>query len=290
MCLIAFAWGASERFPFVIAANRDEFLARPTAPLSLWQSPGGASVLSGRDLKDGGIWMGFSPNGRFAMLTNVRNPSAKPPADVISRGGLAMAWLESDLPADQWTRSLEPARYQGFNLIVGDWQAKQCHYLTNSSINALPQAISKPFEQIAGIEYAQSATDLIAYQIPWGAVYGLSNAALDTPWPKTQLLKSAMLSSLAQTDTAPVIQHNLRALAHREPAADQDLPKTGVPMELERALSSAFVSHPSPAPHYGTRTSLVAVYEAERSLSVTEVTHAQAGYAAQTVAAQLPWP
>jgi uncharacterized protein with NRDE domain len=116
MCLIAFAWGASERFPFVIAANRDEFYERPTAPLAEWVSPGGATVIGGRDLRDGGTWMGFSPGGRFAMLTNVRAPLVKPPTDAISRGSLALAWLESDLPAPQWAQLLQPQRYQGFNL------------------------------------------------------------------------------------------------------------------------------------------------------------------------------
>jgi uncharacterized protein with NRDE domain len=262
MCLIAFAWGASERFPLVVAANRDEFFERPTAPLSLWPSPGGAQVLGGRDLQDGGTWMGFSPNGRFAMLTNVRNPQAAPPAQPISRGSLALAWLESDLDAPQWAKRLQPLRYQGFNLIVGDWARRQCHYLSN-------QAFFKPFGQIAGIEYARSAIELIASELPMGAIYGLSNAALDTPWPKTLLLKTALSDSLASLDVQQM--------------------STGVPIELERALASPFVRHPEHAPSYGTRTSLVAIYEADLGLRVTEITHSLQTQPEQIFQAQLDW-
>jgi uncharacterized protein with NRDE domain len=282
MCLIAFAWGASERFPFVIAANRDEFFARPTAPLCLWPSPGGAQVLGGRDLQDGGTWMGFSPNGRFAMLTNVRNPSAKPPPDVISRGSLALAWLESDLPAPQWAKRLQPLRYQGFNLIVGDWARRQCHYLSN-------QAFLKPFEPVAGIESAQAAIEFIANELPWGATYGLSNAALDTPWPKTLLLKSALEGSLASLNAQQIGQVCLKALMQSAKPQDSALPQTGVSIELERALASPFVRHPEHAPSYGTRTSLVAIYEAGLGLRVTEITHALNGQPAQTSQAQLDW-
>jgi uncharacterized protein with NRDE domain len=289
MCLIAFAWGASERFPFVIAANRDEFLARPTSPLSQWTSPGGATVIAGRDRQDGGTWMGFSPNGHFAMLTNVRDPQAAPPAAPISRGGLPLAWLESDLKPQAWADTLDGARYQGFNLIVGDWHAKQCHYLTNSSKNMLLQEGYKVLKPIADVVSTKFAMNLVVNEMPWGAIYGLSNAALDTPWPKTQLLKTALQSSLACTDTELLVQHNLQALAQRDKPADGDLPKTGVPLELERALSSAFVMHPQTAPHYGTRTSLVAVYESNQGLRLTEITHSQEGCASKSASAQLNW-
>ena len=282
MCLIALAWGASERFPFVIAANRDEFLQRPTAPLSLWQSPSGASILSGRDLKDGGTWMGFSPSGRFAMLTNVRAPLATPPDEPISRGGLAMGWLTSDLSAAQWAKSIEPHRYQGFNLIVGDWASKQCFYFSH-------QQNLKLFKPLAGVSSAQIATQLIATEMPWGAVYGLSNAALDTPWPKTQRLKNALQRSLESTDAQQLIAHNLQALADESKAPAADLPATGVPQELELALSSAFVSHPPNTPSYGTRSSLVAVFEATLGLQVTEVTHPHDCTLSTQISRSLSW-
>ncbi len=282
MCLIALAWGASERFPFVIAANRDEFLERPTAPLALWQSPSGASVLSGRDLKDGGTWMGFSQSGRFAMLTNVRAPLAIAPAEPISRGGLALGWLNSDLPAEQWAKSMAPQRYQGFNLIVGDWTSKQCFYFSN-------QQNFKLFKPLAGVSSAQNATQLIATEMPWGAVYGLSNAALDTPWPKTQHLKTALKHSLKSADAQQLTAHNLQALVDESKPLAADLPATGVSQELELALSSVFVSHPPTLPSYGTRSSLVAVFEAKLGLQVSEVTHPHHGNASLQINASLNW-
>jgi uncharacterized protein with NRDE domain len=275
MCLIAFAWGASERFPFVIAANRDEFYERPTAPLAEWTSPSGSTVISGRDLQGGGTWMGFSPNGRFAMLTNVRNPSAKPPPNVISRGSLPLAWLESDLPAQQWAKQLQPQRYQGFNLIVGDWHQRVCHYMSNQFLTQN----FKPFSPLAGINKAQTAHHLIANELPWGAVYGLSNATLDTPWPKTLQLKNQLLSLLDTGNAEQLSAHCLEALKQsNQPARDQ-LPDTGLALEWELALSSVFVSYPavnagsSGAITYGTRSSLVGIMQADAGLSLTEITH-----------------
>ena len=289
MCLIALAWGASERFPLVIAANRDEFLARPTAPLASWISPDGAIIVGGRDLQNGGTWMGFSPSGRFAMLTNVRHPKASPPEKPVSRGSLPLAWLESHLPASEWVSTLNGASYQGFNLIVGDWQAKQCHYITNHAQNTFLSSNLKPFEQLAGTKYARAATDLIANDMAWGAIYGLSNASLDTAWPKTLQLKSDVRDSLESADADELTQSNLQALTSRDQPTDEQLPATGVPLELERALSSIFVSHPTAAPSYGTRTSLVAVFQPELGLKLTEITHAQRGSAQQLTSTLLRW-
>jgi uncharacterized protein with NRDE domain len=291
MCLIAFAWGASERYPLVIAANRDEFDERPTAPLSEWVSPGGARVIGGRDLRDGGTWMGFSPGGRFAMLTNVRNPAILPPPDVISRGQLTLAWLESDSDAAQWVKQLQAHRYQGFNLIVGDWRKKACHYLSNqfSSSNF------KPFEPLAGIEYAQSAHQLIANELPWGAVYGLSNASLDTPWPKTIQLKNQLQSLLEASDPEQLSSHCLNALRQtNQPARDQ-LPNTGIALDWEIALSSVYVRYraaDAELPHansYGTRSSLVAILQANAGLSLKEITHHQQESSSTEAQARLNW-
>lgn len=282
MCLIALALGASERFPFVVAANRDEFLDRPTAPLALWQSPAGATVLSGRDLRDGGIWMGFAANGRFAMLTNVRDPLAQAPEQPISRGGLALSWLESTLPVETWSETVQAARYAGFNLIVGDWQKKSCHYLSN-------QHIFKPFKAAPVIKYENIATNFVASQMPWNSISGLSNAALNTPWPKTVALQSALRHALEAKDQTSMTAQALQALASRELAADLALPSTGLPLEMERALSSAFVCHPQDAPLYGTRSSLVAVFSAEQGLQVTELTHSERGLSSQSTQALLGW-
>lgn len=270
MCLIAFAWGTNERYPFAIAANRDEYFERPTASLAQWVSPSGVTVVSGRDLREGGIWMGFSPHGRFAMLTNVRDLQAPQPSQPISRGSLAMAWLESDLSVHSWAKQLEPQRYQGFNLIVGDWPSKTAHYLTNQ---VLHEGKFKSFTPQSLIESAQSATELIVNDMPYGAVYGLSNAALDTPWPKTVQLKNTLRSSLKLSDPSEVIALNLQTLSQNHKPPDHDLPNTGVSIERERALASPFVRYPESQPSYGTRSSLVAIYQAKQGLHITEVTH-----------------
>jgi uncharacterized protein with NRDE domain len=282
MCLIALALGASERFPFVIAANRDEYLDRPTQALSLWHTASGTPVLSGRDLRDGGIWMGFGANGRFAMLTNVRQPHAQPPQQPISRGGLALAWLDSRLQATDFARTLDPLRYQGFNLIVGDALAQQCHHLSN-------QAFYSSNQPLAQRKQALAATEFIANHMPWGAIYGLSNAQLDTPWPKTVQLKTALATSLKAADAASLVALNLRALENDDVAPDEDLPQTGVPSELERSLSSIWVSHPRSQPVYGTRSSLVAVQTASGKLDVSERSFSHADRSFLSQQAQMNW-
>jgi uncharacterized protein with NRDE domain len=260
MCLIAMAWGVSAEYPLVIAANRDEYYARPTAALAQWTSEAGQCIVSGRDLRDGGTWMGFTLSGRFAMLTNLRDPSATPPPQARSRGALVMDWLTSTRHALDWAAQRSWARYAGFNLIVGDWPRQQCHYL--SSHRAV-QALAP------------------------GAIYGLSNAALDTPWPKTLQLKSAVQRALDEDLPLAAVQSQLQnALRDETRAPEAQLPHTGVPLAVEKALSSVFVRHPQPEPDYGTRTSLVAVLGPQQALNVLETTHA---HGAQ-VQLQLRWP
>jgi uncharacterized protein with NRDE domain len=260
MCLIAMAWGVSPAYPLVIAANRDEYYARPTAPLAQWTTDDGHRIVSGRDLRDGGTWMGFTPGGRFAMLTNLRDPLAVPPANARSRGALVMDWLTSTLAVDEWRAQHNWAQYAGFNLIMGDWRAQQCHYLSShSAVQALEA----------------------------GEVYGLSNAALDTPWPKTVRLKGVMQDALRSDLPLKVLQPHLQgALNDATRVSDALLPHTGVPLEVERALSSVFVRHPQPEADYGTRTSLVAVLDRGQTLHLAETTHAQGAQ----VNLMLPWP
>ncbi len=282
MCLIALAYRTSAAFPLVIAGNRDEFLDRHTAPLAWWHSPAGTAILGGRDLQEGGSWMGFTPQGRFAMLTNVRQGTVAPIAQPISRGSLVRSWLDSTQETKSWASTIDPARFNGFNLIIGDWLAQQCLYLSNGRN-------SKGFSDLAGVESAHSAAQLIADDMLPKQVYGLSNAALDTPWPKTVKLKTALSEALALENADRIQAQLMKALADRWPAADAQLPATGIPLELERALSSVFVSHPEPVPRYGTRTSWVAMLNHQGILSITEHTHAIASQGAQTHQAQMQW-
>lgn len=244
MCLIAFAIDADPAGSLLIAANRDEFLDRPTAPLHRWHLPGGAEVVAGRDLRDGGTWLGVGTNGRVAMLTNVRD--AQPGAGQRSRGELPTRWLASGLNWDDWIASVDPAAYGGFNLVVGDVHSGLWAWAGNRD----PE---RP--------HASEASHLHTRRLGPG-VYGLSNATLDTAWPKTQRLKAAVATAagLAQTpadatQAADWLAPLREALADEQRVPLADLPATGAPAELEHGLSSAFVRLPDRA--YGTRSSLV---------------------------------
>jgi len=189
MCLIAFALDASSRWPLVIAANRDEFLDRPTVPLARWKTPQGQEIISGRDLQAGGAWFGITPGGRIAFLTNVRE--AEPVAAPRSRGELVTRWLESAGDVDDFLADLgaNPMGFAGFNLVVGDFGRSQWHWVTNRHSKA---------------DHAKAWH----HEALKPGVYGLSNAALDSPWPKTTQLKNVLNQSLRAND--PV--GNLQAL------------------------------------------------------------------------------
>ena len=274
MCLVAFAINSSARWPLVIAANRDEFLNRPTLPLARWHSASGQEIIAGRDLRGGGTWLGISPGGRVAFLTNVRE--AQPPAASGSRGELVTRWLESSADAGDFARALEQdcAAYGGFNLVLGDFQRNAWTWLTNR-------------------HGAASTLDLQALA---PGVYGLSNAALNTPWPKTTALQRVLADALSAQADAPAteaLQARLwTALACRDRAPHEQLPATGVPLAMEEALSSAFVEFPEH--RYGTRSSTVLLASAHESrmdvrrwdIQVLERTHLRAmdktGHCAET--------
>ncbi len=283
MCLIALALRKSARFPLVFAGNRDEFLARPTLPLDVWRSAQGTAIVGGRDGQDGGSWVGFTPQGRFAVLTNVRNPQSIAPQRPISRGSLVVDWLDSNLTATQWAAQLDATQFNGFNLIVGDWTAQECVYLSHS-------IFFKPNQPRVLTNHALSAMDSIVFNLAYGQVYGLSNAALNTAWPKTLRLQAAMTQALELPNASELTEALLQDLAQPQAAPDAQLPSTGVSLELERALSSAFVSHPSQQPHYGTRSSWVAALDASGQMHISELTHTHDGQAAQLRQHTMRWP
>ncbi|OGB00059.1 MAG: hypothetical protein A3E79_12650 [Burkholderiales bacterium RIFCSPHIGHO2_12_FULL_61_11] len=232
MCLVAFAINASARWPLVIAANRDEFLNRPTRALGRWQTIAGQEIVAGRDLRAGGTWLGMTPGGRVAFLTNVRE--AKSQAAPHSRGELVTRWLEETCDALAFAQALaqDGAAYGGFNLVLGDFQRNAWTWVTNkSAVSSLRVQPLKP------------------------GVYGLSNAALNTPWPKTMALKRVLANALDSPEPDQLRATLWTALANRERAPREQLPATGVPPAMEQALSSAFVAFPEHA--YGTRSSTV---------------------------------
>jgi uncharacterized protein with NRDE domain len=262
MCLVAFAVGASARWPLVIAANRDEFLERPTLPLARWNTASGQEVISGRDLRAGGTWMGITPGGRIAFLTNVRQ--AQPEAAPRSRGELVTRWLESTGDAASFVAALEDqgAAFGGFNLVLGDLRQKAWTWITNKY---------------------EGAPALHAQALAPG-LYGLSNAGLDTPWPKTLELKRVLAAALQSGDGTEGLQRLWTALGNRQRALPANLPHTGVPPDLEEALSSAFVEVPERA--YGTRCSTVLLATAsgrDWDVELEERTHGREGLAAAAV-------
>ncbi|MDO8318917.1 NRDE family protein [Rhodoferax sp.] len=225
MCLIAWNWQADSPNPLLLIANRDEFYARPTAALHWWQD---APILAGRDLQAGGTWLGVSRSGRLAALTNHRDPTRQR-ADAPSRGELVSAFLQADSSASDYLTELagRADSYNPFNLLVFDGT------------------------RLMGLESRHAK--VTAMQPGIGAV---SNADFLTPWPKLANLSGSLQSLLAQAHPGDA---QLLALLHDPSlAADADLPVTGIPMALERALSATFVA----LPDYGTRASSVVRVEA----------------------------
>ncbi|MFJ3482682.1 NRDE family protein [Pseudomonas sp. NPDC090202] len=231
MCLIVFAWRPSHALPLVLAANRDEFYARPTLPLAQWEDT--PQVYAGRDLEAGGTWLGVNADGRFAALTNIRNPGQ--PLGRRSRGELVAQFLTGSLSVDDYLREVagRSAEYSGFNLLVGDRQA--LHFL--SGAERTPRRLE-------------------------AGVYGLSNAGLDTPWPKLVKARSALS---AQLDN-PQPEALFGFLADPTAAPDAELPDTGVGLNTEKLLSSVFIS----STNYGTRASTVLIVAADGSRRLIE--------------------
>ena len=233
MCLAAIAIDQSRRFPLVVAANRDEFLDRPAARLGWWSpSPGAGEILAGRDLHGGGTWLGLTAAGRMALLTNVRRPGARDD-DAPSRGTIVPTWLRGDLDADRFWVRTALSGYNPFNLVAADFRRGECFWATSDE--PAPRRLDR-------------------------GLYGLSNAALDTPWPKVTALKAQLRDALAESGSAEDLSTRLfAALADRTVAPDAELPSTGIALAWERELSPAFIR--SADQRYGTRCSTLVITE-----------------------------
>jgi uncharacterized protein with NRDE domain len=218
MCLVLIAWRGNSKYPCVVAANRDELHSRPAAPAQWWRSQ--PPILAGQDLKGGGTWLGVTRSGRFAALTNYRDPEQRREGGP-SRGTLVTSILMSNDTTGQSLDYLRDvgAQYNGFNLIFSDGERLAI------------------YESVVGLGSELGP-----------GIYGLSNHLLDTPWPKVQTAKSRLSTALSELDTTEAA---LALLRDDEPAPDHQLPRTGVGLAWERLLSSAFVR----APDYGTRCS-----------------------------------
>jgi len=240
MCLILIAWQVHPAYPCVVAANRDEFFARPSAAMRYWDDR--PQVLAGRDLRAGGTWMGLDRRGRLAALTNFREPENQRP-DAPSRGELVSDFLTGDMDARDFWLASKPKAYNGFNLILGELNGELWHFSNRGTS--------------AGQKLAPG-------------IYGLSNHLLDTPWPKVARGKSELANSLQSLPDDSPLFHLLRDDGIHD---DAKLPRTGVNWEWERLLSAAFVR----SPNYGTCSSTVLMLDRHEVVTIDEQSFHQTG-------------
>lgn len=245
MCLIVLAWKARADLPLVVAANRDEWRERAAEPLHSW--PDAPDIHAGRDLKAGGTWMGFTRRGRFAAITNFRDPADRK-STAPSRGALVTEFLAGSETARRYFASLaqRASFYNGFNLIAGD--GAELWYFGSREGRA--RAIEP-------------------------GVHGLSNHLLDEPWPKVVRARTAMEAALRDRDPAPRL---FDALSDGAVAPDEALPETGVGLEWERRLASALIV----GSDYGTRASTVLTVGADGLARIEERTRDSAGRVTET--------
>ena len=236
MCLIVFNWQPNKEKWLELSANRDEFYNRPALALQQW--PDHPDIYAGKDVSQGGTWLGINKSGCWAALTNVRVLGGSP-ENPKSRGELALNYLLSGVSPEQWLNQINAHEYAPFNLLVGN--QNQLFYCTN-----YPQFSVKKLD---------------------AGQYVLSNAQLNTPWPKAELA----LQQLSITQNSGVAEL-AEMLNHKAAFPDNELPETGVGMEWERVLSAQMIV----SPMYGTRCSSGILGQGSQ-ISMEEITWDQAG-------------
>ena len=240
MCLAVVAIAAHPRYRIVIAANRDEYHARPASPAHWWP----AGMLAGRDLTGGGAWFGVTRSGRWALVTNFREGLPRDPK-APSRGDLVTRALHDDAPPLVCAAAIagDGAAYHGFNLLIGTSAVR-------SGDTLKPRGGDDPvtLDRSAAAYASNRASGAVSLA---DGIHGLSNHLLDTPWPKLVRSKARLAAAL----DGPLLDLHaaFALLADRTPAENDDLPVTGLSRERERMLSSAFIL----SPEYGTRCSTV---------------------------------
>jgi uncharacterized protein with NRDE domain len=237
MCLIVFANDFLKDYKLIFAANRDEFYNRPTEQADFWKDH--PDLLAGKDLQAGGTWMGITRKGKFAAITNFRDLKNHR-NDAPSRGNLTLDFLVNDFTPEEYYNRLSSdlKYYNGFNLILGD--TNELYYFSNKT-NGL-----KKLEP---------------------GIHGISNAILDTPWPKVEKSKRQLKHLIEQKNIHPWEVLNL--LDDTSPAKDEELPDTGVGLELERTLSSIFIK----SEKYGTRSSTIVTVDKHNNVKFVEKTY-----------------
>jgi uncharacterized protein with NRDE domain len=239
MCLIAFAWQCHPQYRLILAANRDERHDRASEKLHWWaESPG---LLAGRDLEAGGTWLGITRSGRFATVTNYRE-TRTPATGVASRGNIVTEFARTDLAPDAFMNAIDGACYAGVNVLVSDGQS--LGYVSNRG---------------------DGPTTLAA------GVYGLSNAALDTPWSKLVRTRE-QLRALAESRR--ISRESLVSLlADRTVEAEPEIETDGLSTELARAITAPFIV----SPDYGTRSTTALTWSHDNQVRIREARFDAAG-------------
>ena len=237
MCLIVFANNLIEDYKLVFAANRDEFYERPSEQVEFWSEY--PDLLAGKDLKAGGTWMGITKQGRFAAITNFRDLKNHK-NDAPSRGNLTVDFLNNDISPEEYYNKLKPTlnNFNGFNLLLGN--VDQLYYFSNKT------------EDIQKLE---------------PGIHGISNAILDTPWPKVEKSKIQLQRLIEYKKIHP--WEILNILDDTSSAKDEELPDTGVGLELERVLSPIFIK----SEKYGTRSSTIVTVDKQNNVRFVEKTY-----------------
>ena len=236
MCLIFLSFNQHPDYPFIAVANRDEFYERPAKPLAFW--PEYPTIAAGKDLSGGGTWLGATKTGHFAMLTNYRDmANIKPKAP--TRGKLVLDFLIGKIdPATYLQALLVSANlYNGYNLILGSFDDPW--YFSNQSNKS--------------------------YRLGTGS-YGLSNALLDTTWPKVEYGKNVFNKIVNQKDIDP--EELFTMMLNKELAEDDKLPETGIGYKKEKLLSSMFIDMPG----YGTRNTTLIIKNRSGEVLIKERT------------------
>jgi uncharacterized protein with NRDE domain len=242
MCLIVLAYRVHPQYPVVIAANRDEFYARPTSALGEWSDD--ARIVAGRDLEGGGTWLGVHRNGRIAALTNYREPGIRI-SEAPSRGHLVRDFLSAPINLNQYMNNINLTKhhYNGFNLLLyGDGQ-----WVYTSNRSPSPETV-RP------------------------GIHGLSNHLLNTPWPKVIRSCRAVEKCLSRR-RRPDIEELMHVLEDRRIPSDDELPQTGVGLEWERRLGSIFIQ----SDIYGTRAATVLLADKDGAVRIRERSYDQNG-------------
>lgn len=234
MCLILLAYDDHPRYKLIVAANRDEFYKRPTLSANFW--PDYPSVLAGKDLEQGGTWMGVTTTGRFAALTNYRDPLYERP-NAPSRGCLVRSYLTGDHSAEDFLQDLHEkgVKYNGFNLLAGT--AESIYYYSNR--------------------------ERLIHRVEKG-VHGLSNNLLDVGWPKVRKGVMALAGCLRESSIR--VERLFEILADQERFNDTELPHTGISIERERMLSPLYIV----SPDYGTRSSTILLIDRQNQVQFWE--------------------